>query len=297
MPGAPTNLSVTRNGTQNDLSWTNGESYTSIWVWRQVTPGRDWEQYSWIENGTATSYSDPAANDYENAVYAYKLVAYTFTEILESAEFYTGYFLDTVIDEVKAITQTPGEVVGLSDTITDIVTALTGTSEQIGMSDTITDIVSVSTSDQGAASVKTDFGYYWGTSNGYIYTYSATYKSDNGASILSMWRSKTVDFSELNIKFANQYKTVYRVSLQYVDLDANTPVSVSISTNGGSTWTSSTTVNIGTGLLNVANKDFWFTGVCGQFFDFKVEFPSTDKTFQLISMFIDFEPWGEVVSS
>lgn len=290
---APSSVQIFYYPTYIEVGWTNEDTYDNVVIHRKVGDA-DYASYDTITYPT-DYYRDTDMKT--NTMVKYKLKAYRSPYVPSDFSSEVGYVDERITDTIGVSSATPSEVLGLTDTITDTISLLTGTGEVVGMRDTITDTIGVSTSEQEAATISSNFGYFIGTMDGYVHTYSSAYKSDNGASILSSWRSKTVDFSELNIKFAMMYKTVYRVSIQYVDLESSTPVIVSISTNGGSTWTSSNTVTIGTGLLNTANKDFWFTGVCGQFFDFKIEFPSTNKTFQLVGIQVEFEPWGDVVSA
>lgn len=295
MPSAPTNLTVTYHTDHIDLQWSANGPHMEQYVWRFVNPGEGWNLYATV-GGSDTTYEDTGMW-YDNAVYSYKIIAFGFPDEPTDIE-YTGIYSDTVSDTVTVSSITPTEVLGIADTVSDTITVWSLTPvEIVGMLDTVTDTVTVTDSQTGSQSLKTDYAYYWGTEAGVSHCFDPGYKSDNGVSILSMWRSKVIDFGELRMDLSAKWKTIYRISIQYVDLVTETPVIVSISTNGGSTWTSSTTTYVGTGSLATSNKDFHFTGICGQYFDVKIEYPSTDKTFQLISMDVYFEPYGEVVSA
>ena len=52
-------------------------------------------------------------------------------------------------------------------------------------------------------------------------------------SFAAYWRSKPLDFGELNPEFADKIKTIDRVQLEYVDKYSSVPVVMSLSTDGG----------------------------------------------------------------
>ncbi len=92
-------------------------------------------------------------------------------------------------------------------------------------------------------------------------------------------QTKDIDMSDQNPQYQNMFKTVDRVQLEYVDKSADTPVSVSLSTDGGATWlgTTSKTVGTGNGLSKVT--DFWFLQITGKMFRLKIESSSSAKDF------------------
>jgi len=104
-------------------------------------------------------------------------------------------------------------------------------------------------------------------------------QDDPATNLTCYFQSKDFDFSDQEPGFQNLNKTVDRVQLEYVDESSTTPVSVSLSVNGGLTWAATTTRNLGsgTGLTKVA--DFWFLPVTGKFFRIKVESTSSSTKF------------------
>jgi hypothetical protein len=60
-----------------------------------------------------------------------------------------------------------------------------------------------------------------------------TYKNDNTNTMASYWRSKRLDFSDQFPQYINQFKTLDRIQIEYVDEIADTPVTVYVSTDGG----------------------------------------------------------------
>ena len=161
-------------------------------------------------------------------------------------------------------------------------------------SNTVTDTITMTTALSSSQTIKTDYAYYLGADSGPVYEYSPDYTGDNLSSIVSSWRSKATDFSELNIKFAGIWKTVYRFSVWYVDLSSGLNLTAYVSTDGGTTWSSSS-ASAGTASNATARKDFFFIK-SGEFFEFKIESASSDKKFQIIAMQAEFEPFGEVVA-
>lgn len=287
MATAPSGLSATSTGTSIDIVWTNEDVYTAIEVWRIIEGDASWTIM--VTLGTFDeSWTDTETFDNKSATYKVRgdtLVGYTDYSNEDSATL----FSDTETD-ICSISDSKTE--GVSSVCTDVCSVVDSKTE--GVSSTCTDTCNVTDSQAGSQSVKSLFVFYWGTSDGYVHTYSDAYKSDNGASILSSWRSKTTDFSELEPSLAGKWKTVYRIKVLYRDLESSTPAIVSISNDCGSTWTSYTK-NLGTATLATQSRDYWVTPMTGEFFEFKIEFPSTDKTFQFLGFEIEFEPFGERV--
>lgn len=125
--------------------------------------------------------------------------------------------------------------------------------------------------------------------NGQAHEVSADYLSDNGTGITSIWET-----IETNLGMPSTFKTVYRAALRYVDKTSDTPISVSVSNDGGVSWMpSSKTVGDGDG--KTKTKLYFFRDMSGENFKFKIESASTAKEFQIIGLDIDFEPGGDTV--
>lgn len=96
---------------------------------------------------------------------------------------------------------------------------------------------------------------YMGTF-GASYVFNCDYDADNSKVFMAQWTSKDLDFTDQFQQLRNYYFTVERVLLEYVDVDANTPVTVHLSNDGGINWITKTlTLGNGDGSQKVA--DFW----------------------------------------
>lgn len=166
-----------------------------------------------------------------------------------------------------------------------------------GLIDQVTS--SVTLSDQSGAgrdtvydsvSVKDNFKYYLASAEGKIFTYDKDYLSDDGATIVSRWRSKTLDFVDQIPACHDAFKTVNSVKLFYKDLTTTTPVTISVSTDSGQTW-EWVTKNLGTGTDAILSADFEFLKT-GEFFVFAIEHSSTNKEFMWLKAEINVTPGG-----
>lgn len=106
------------------------------------------------------------------------------------------------------------------------------------------------------------------------------------------WRSKPLDFSEIDQDDGNRFKTVDRVQLEYFDSYASVPVVISLSTDGGTTWTTSA-ATVGTGDLTDKIEDFWFVGVTGKYITLKISSEDSDTGFTWTGIIIHYFPRGE----
>jgi hypothetical protein len=106
------------------------------------------------------------------------------------------------------------------------------------------------------------------------------------------WTSKPIDFSEADQSDANKNKTVYLVQLEYDDTYASVPVVVSLSNDGGTTWTTSSET-VGTGDLTSKIKDFHFSGVTGKNITLKISCTSSTVGFTWTGIIIHYVSRGE----
>ena len=106
-----------------------------------------------------------------------------------------------------------------------------------------------------SVSAKDIHGEYLGTF-GASYTFNCDYDSDCDKVFMSQWTSKDLDFTDQFEQHRNYYFTVERVLLEYVDVDADTPVTVHLSNDGGVNWIT-TTLTLGTGDGKQKVADFW----------------------------------------
>ena len=115
-----------------------------------------------------------------------------------------------------------------------------------------------------------------------LYLFSTSYKGDNDKNIKCSWRSKRLDFTDQDSEGLNQWKTIDKVQLTYRDIDADTPITIYISDDGGENWVS-VSRTIGTGDKRTKTADFHFMDkerITSQFFTFKIECDSLDKAFE-----------------
>jgi len=128
-----------------------------------------------------------------------------------------------------------------------------------------------------------------------LFVMSPSYKADNSKSINSFYRTKRLDFTDQDKDALNQWKTIDKVQLAYRDIDADTPVTIYVSDDGGENWVY-TSRTIGTGDGRTKTADFYFMDaerITSQFFTFKIESDTTDKTFEWNALSIYYHPRGE----
>jgi len=106
------------------------------------------------------------------------------------------------------------------------------------------------------------------------------------------WTSKPIDFSEADPSDASKNKTVYLVQLEYDDTYAAVPVIIILSTDGGTTWTTSSE-SVGTGDLTSKIKNFHFSGVTGKYITLKISSTSATKGFTWTGIIIHYVSRGE----
>jgi len=128
-----------------------------------------------------------------------------------------------------------------------------------------------------------------------LYLFGTNYKADNSKNIKCSYRTKRLDFTDQDEEGLNQWKTVDKVQLTYRDIDADTPVTIYLSDDGGENWVSASRT-IGTGDKRTKTADFWFLDeerITAQFFTFKIECDSSDKSFEWNALSVYYTPRGE----
>jgi hypothetical protein len=285
----PTSFAVVAHDTHNALTWHNEDTYTNIEIWKRVSPDASFNRISGVFTGQ--SYDDSDLYSSVTAAYSYYLIAQKTGYISSdptATRSCTRWVEDAQESTITFSTPEPTQVVGRTDTCSDTITFSVSQSGVQTFVDTLSDTITFSTGSQSSQTIKTAFEYYLGMSDGTVHGTDSDLKSDNGASITSTWETVETDLG-----VADTYKTVHKVSVKYVDKSANLSMAVSISNDGGKTWTSSTHT-VGTGDGRTHSKIFWFIKT-GQFFKFKIELASADDTFQIIGMDVDFLQCGEVI--
>jgi hypothetical protein len=107
------------------------------------------------------------------------------------------------------------------------------------------------------------------------------------------FETKDFDMSDQAPAYQNLNKTIDRVQLEYVDKTSDTPVSISISTDGGQTWAGTTSRSIGAGTGLTAVADFWFLPITGKMARMRLESTSTTKNFVWTGAYIHYYPRSE----
>jgi len=136
--------------------------------------------------------------------------------------------------------------------------------------------------------------FYVGNDDGDIYKISDSYEAEGAVAIPAYWRSKQIDFTDQYEQFAGVWKTIDHITVIYRDIMASTPLSVSISDDGGVSWATKHTI-VGTGDGKIKHRNFWLqdSDLCtsGDFF-FILESTSSDKVFEWLQVIIWFIPGG-----
>jgi hypothetical protein len=297
----PTGLGVTASTTKNQVEWTNvncdyGDGSfgpcTGIRVYRRISPGSTYSNIA-TPSYPSDSYNDTDIGTFGTYTYYVQaiLIVGDLTYISDASDTDSvARAGDTISDTVDVSEGTITGVRGLFDIISDTITLSDAETLYANYFDTISDTVTVSDALRASQSIKTDFEYYIGMSDGTVHGTDSSVKSDNGTAITSIWETMETDLGVPGV-----FKTVHRANLKYVDKSADTLVSVSISNDGGQTWTAASK-SIGTGDGKTASKFFWYV-MTGEFFKFKIELSSDDADFQITGLDIDFQPCGEVIET
>jgi hypothetical protein len=163
--------------------------------------------------------------------------------------------------------------------------------ETVAWHDTVSVSVGASVTVSSSQSIRDNYAYFFGTSDGKVHQYGQTYKSDNGSPISAYWISKIFDMSDVSAEYMSRWKTIYRIKVKYVDKSASLPITLSISTDNRA-FVALPTQTVGIG--DNGQKDAYFFPIfTGKYFQVKVEFNSASTTFQLDGIEIEFTACGE----
>ena len=161
----------------------------------------------------------------------------------------------------------------------------------LGAISTHTGTLALSGVSEGSQSIRTDIEMFLGSGSGKVYAYSPSYLSDDGVAIGSIWQSKQTDLSDQHPKVADTWKNLWKVRLIYIDKTADTNVTVHVSTDGGTSW-SSQMKTLGTGDETTKSADFYFMKTF-EFLDVKIEHSSAANEFQWAGLYLYWTPAGE----
>lgn len=113
-------------------------------------------------------------------------------------------------------------------------------------------------------------------------------------SFAAYWRSKPMDMMELGD--GDRLKTVYVVQLEYEDTYSAVPTTISLSTDGGTTWTTSTE-SVGSADETSKFVNFYFAGVTGKYITMKISVTSSTKGFTWTGIKLFYVPRGEALET
>ncbi len=137
------------------------------------------------------------------------------------------------------------------------------------------------------------FNHYLGTNAGTVHLHSADYKGDGGQNIASLWISRRLDFTDQIPEASGKWKTLNSLELTYVDV-GDISITVSVSVDGGATWTDSSATTIGTNAApaTIKTKLFYYR-ITGRHFNFKITFTAAADIFQWLELEADITVDGE----
>jgi len=285
--GPPTGLSVVAHSGDVDVTWSNQAVYTSLIIRRKLSGG---------------SYATIATLNIDDE-------AYTDTDTLTTATYYwkvtssagdsnedSWTFTAWTSDGTDTVDVSDYKDVGVSFTVSATETFSLGESTEVAVDSPVpqayeqneTDTVTISDTYETAHIGSQNWRYYLGSSVGGVHEHYGNYYGDAEADIDAYYQTKALDFADQFPDYADTYKSLTRIYLDYVDL-IECPITVSVSTDNGSTWTSSYQT-LGSGELTVKRARYDFAWVTGRFFVVKLSHSSNDRTFQFVKMAVEFEP-------
>jgi len=296
MPSAPTGCLATHTlGTQTIVvSWTNQENYYRIQLYNSV----DGPGFSSYKTWTVSRESFDDTGRTNNIAYGYRVRGSTLDAQSQevwsdfSNDAYITLYADTADDTIELDEDTTDQT-WIGDVGTDTIELDESASGGGVIVDSTTDGITLldSPGDIFTLTLETNYGYYFGDFSGKIYYESDEYGSDDGTAINAYWLSKDTDFADIDEDALSRYKTVYKARLFYVDLTAGQSVVISVSTDGGTTWTPSGR-NIGTGDGTIKSTDFFFIKT-GDVFQFKINHDADSGKFQWINMEVLYSVGGD----
>jgi len=102
--------------------------------------------------------------------------------------------------------------------------------------------------------------------------------------------TKPFSYEDKDSDMENKWAITDRVHLDFMDLSADTPMTLSVSTDGGVTWEQSVTLLMGTGDGTHKCFDFWYYPVHGQKHTFKLSCNDSDTLFSWTGFDVYYEP-------
>jgi len=270
------------------FSWVNQADYQFVELYESET-GVGW---SLVMDGITDEFYEYIGVKY-NTGYFYKVRGYV--DLQGYSKFSdTIYYLASATEESDSVTTS--DVVSeqfesaTESNVSEIVTVADSVTDTENYFEPVSDTVTVSDSVQDAILERLNLARFIGSNNGKLFLYSLETHSDNGNTIPAWWESKDNDFDDQYPQFIGKYKYLHTVKLRYIDLGEHS-VTVSISTNGGTTWVDNIkTIGTGSGAPKEKTFNFWLHG---RTFMVRVAHASADKDFQWVDLELEFDPAGD----
>lgn len=295
MAGPPNDLSaVAQTDGTVDLTWTNDGPYSSLAMYRRVSPAA----FAKIDDllPEDESYTDDDSLS-EDTTYDYRLTCNLGDSNVDSCTQWTAYPSADGITMSEVVYS----LLSASVTVTDGFSMSEATEVEVDSPDpqeyevTETDTITMSDDYEITHITGQNWTFYLGSDAGAICHYDESYKGDAGADISAYFQSKAFDFADQYPQFIDTVKTVESVYLDYLDKQ-ECHVVMEISTDNGTTWTlASKTLGNGANIVKMTRFDF--PNVTGRFFLIKLSNTSSDRTFQWLKMQVVFAPhtdWFDV---
>jgi hypothetical protein len=113
-------------------------------------------------------------------------------------------------------------------------------------------------------------------------------------SISCYWRSKPIDFIEVDQNDSDKIKVIDRVTLDYKDNYSSVPVIISVSNDGGTNWSTSS-LDLGTATTTEKSADFFFSGAycVGKYLTVRVASVDTNTNFAWTGITIHYRTMGD----
>lgn len=294
LPVAPSGMYCYNDGAQTYISWTNNDTYDLIEIEYNTNGGAfaAWQTLG----GSATSENDFLGT--LNDTIGYRVRGHNASGYSDYSNYaYTTYWGETTTDTVNVSTQfsdfvTEGGGGGYGDDIVNVVNVSNTVTHALVLAQTFTNTVNVTSVLGGTSTMRTDYGYYFGDETGKVYLFDPAYLADNSTAFTSTWTSRRMDFEDQFPGMGSKWKIIYGVRIKYKDLYNDTPLILSISADGGVTWTDNSR-SVGSGATTEKDAEFHFLPLAGQMFIFRIASTSTTTAFQLLGMDIAFDVAGE----
>lgn len=280
------------SGTEIQVNWTcDAGTESGFYVYYKESGG----SYALGRTEAADATNGTVVGLTGGKTYYFKVVAYnsytTSDDSNEVSRYIGAVYSDSVSDSVT-VSESVTTAVAFTNAVSETVTATDSFTAVFNFVISTSDTVTVSDSVASAQSIRTDYAYYWGTSDGYVHTTGEALLSDNGTAITSSWTSKTLDFAEDSSDNTGKWKTIYKIEYVFKEDDSTVLTSIGVSNDGGDTWTTIDKYLGTNGDGRMGSADY-FWNKTGEFFVVKITWTSADKEFQFLGMDVVYDVQGD----